>query len=215
MSKKTRNIAITVLLCIAGIALIGYGITMTLNKEVDVVTQAQPDFTDSGEDYMGNPWKLEAYNNENGKYVVLEVYMEEDHDMKWYGEIASGPAEINYIIYQNDHYVMSINPNLDQGSSELGFIFDKLEPNHSETATYLYYGLSINVAKEGTTYHVIGGELTDEVTDVTPDDANTEVEDRGEPDAGLNPVVPELETEGVSEGLELNSTDDLVDTETE
>lgn len=179
MSKKTRNILITILLCVVGIAFIGYGTYINMNKEVDIVVAATPDYSESGEDYFGNTWKLEAYNNDNGKYVVLEVYMEEDHDMKWYGSVVSGPASVNYIIYQNDHYVMSVNPNLTNGSSELGFIFDKLEPNHSETATYLYYGLSIDTSGEEVTYRVIGGELTDEVTDLVKDTDNVEEDESG------------------------------------
>lgn len=190
MSKKTRNIIITILLCVAGISLIGYGIYVSTTKKVDIVEQAKPEFEDTGEDYYGNTWRLEAYNNEDGKYVLLEVYMEEDHDMKWYGSVASGQADINYIIYQNDHYVMSINPNLDYGGSEVGFIFDKLEPNHSETATYLYYGLSIIVDESGVQYHVIGGELLDEVSDV-PHEDNSESNDVLE----LNPVEESNESD--------------------
>lgn len=167
MSKKARNIITTILLCLAGVAFICYGTYASLNKEVDIVVQATPDFSDSGEDYWGNQWKLEAYNNENGKYVSIEIYMEEDHNMKWYGSVASGPASINYIIYQNDHYVMSVNPNLGSGSSEVGFIFDKLEPDHNETATYLYYSLSIDTSGEVPEYRLIGGELTDEVVDIS------------------------------------------------
>lgn len=174
MSRKSRNIAITIVLCFVGIALISFGSYMHFTRNVDEVVPATPDFTDTGTDYNGNTWKLEAYNNDNGKYTVLEVYMEENHDMKWYGSVSSGSAEINYIIYQNDHYVMSVNPNLSSGSSELGFIFDKIEPDHSETASYLYYGLYINVTNDGVEYNVIGGELTDEVEVVGGDNSEEE-----------------------------------------
>lgn len=172
MSRKTRNIIITILLCVIGILLIGYGLSVQLNKGVDVVVQVEPEFTDTDVDYFGNTWRLEVYNSEEGKYIMLEVYMEENHDMKWYGSVTSGPAEINYIIYQNDHYVMSINPNWDGGSSELGFLFDKLEPDHSKTASYMYYRLNINEAGDGTWYNVIGGELIDEVSEIEHDESH-------------------------------------------
>lgn len=205
MSRKARNIVITILLAIAGIGLIGYGLYVSMNKEVDVVEQAKPDFTDTGIDYNGNKWVLEAYNNEDGKYVMLEIYMEEDHNMKWYGTVASGAAEINYIIYQNDHYVMSINPNIDRGDSSLGFLFDNLEPNHSKTATYLYYGLDIVNTEEGIKYHTIGGELIDEVTPATAGHNESG-------DVGLNPVEPEFEVQ--DDGFELNPVE-LNDTDGE
>ena len=119
--------------------------------------------------------------------------MEEDHDMKWYGSVANGPAEINYIIYQNDHYVMSVNPNLESGGSEIGFIFDKLEPNHSETNSYLYYGLSFLIEEDGPTYHVIGGELLDEVTDIDSGDTD---------EIGLTPVESEDDESISNNGVE-------------
>lgn len=172
MSKKTRNILMIVVLGLIGVAFITYGCYTLINKKVDVVEAVTPDFTDSDVDYRGNTWRLEAYNNENGRYVSLEIYMEEDHDMKWYGSVASGQAEINYIIYQNDHYTISVNPHLDSGSSELGFIFDALEPDHSHTATYLYYSLSIDVSENGVDYRVIGGELTDEVSEIEHDEGS-------------------------------------------
>lgn len=202
MSKKTRNILITILLCVVGIGLIGYGVYTSTNTVVDVVEEVKPTFEDSGVDYNGNKWRLEAHDNENGKYALLEVYMPEDHDMKWYGSVASGPAEINYIIYQNDHYVMSINPNLADGDSELGFIFDKLEPNHSETATYLYYGVSILNEEDGTVYHVVGGELTDEVTDIRS-------ENSGSNSLELTPTEPVQNSEEVdSDGPDTEQTEE-------
>lgn len=140
MTRRTRDIVVIVFAVIVCIALaVYYGIYYSNNAGQEI-EEAEAEVV-TGVDEFGNNYSFEIYR-ENKEYALLNVYMDEDTSKTWVW--GSEDISLNYSIYQDDHYVLSISPGTSDASVVCAFV-DAEEHEHKGDSVEEFNSYKIDV----------------------------------------------------------------------
>jgi hypothetical protein len=165
MKRKERDIAIASVALIIAIMAVLFFIQYYFSSKTNtpVTDETTVISTDTGTDEFGNEYTFEYYNDEK-EFGILSIYMDEDNTKKWNWE--SDEIELNYSIYQDDHYILSIAPIEDSGSAiaSLFPVEDNDEDREDgDIQEYLAYMIKSSLNEDGThSFEITPAILQDE-----------------------------------------------------
>ena len=142
-------------------------------RKIRVEDTTAPIQVEAGTDLFGNEYEFNFFEDE--QFGILNVYMGEDKDSSWQWVNTENEITVNYINYQDDHYVISFKADdsyTDKCQAVVALM--PLEETHgttSETNYYNSYIIEVIMQNGARGYKIIPATFTDEYTvDMDVDD---------------------------------------------